>query len=139
MWIVLVACLVVGVAGGVWLEPRLHAFLVDRAGGSAWRGALVAFLVHLAALLVFGLAAAVGLAADGTTARVVVGAATVAYAPVLLCAMPSKYTGYREQRAELRRAGARVPVDRGIAWAGGPVALVGCGLLFATVFAAFDA
>ena len=54
-----------------------------------------------------------------------------------MCAMPSKYTGYREQRSDLRRAGARRPIDRGIAWAGGPVALAGLGALIAAVLTTF--
>ena len=46
--VALVSCLVVGIAGGIWLEPRLHRFLVGRARGSAWRGALVSAAVQVA-------------------------------------------------------------------------------------------
>ena len=63
--------------------------------------------------------------------------AALAYAPVVMCAMPSKYSGYREQRSDLRRAGARRPIDRGIAWAGGPVALAGLGVVTAALIATY--
>ncbi len=126
--VVLVACLVVGIGGGIWLEPRLHAVLVRGARGSAWRGALVSAAVQLAALVAFGVVALVAATLDGTPRAVLTTVAALAYAPVVMCAMPSKYSGYREQRSDLRRAGARRPVDRGIAWAGGPVALAGLGI-----------
>lgn len=135
--VVLLACLVGGVAAAVWLEPRLHSLLVRHARGSAWRGALVSGALQLAVLVLFGVVALVGSGLGGAVGAAVTTVAALAYSPVVLCAIPGRYDGYRGARAELRRAGARRPVDRGIAWAGGPVALVGLCVLFAVLFATY--
>ncbi len=127
--VALVSCLVVGIAGGIWLEPRLHRFLVGRARGSAWRGAAVSAGVQVAVLAAYGVLAAAGAGLGGPVGASVTTAAALAYSPFLMCAIPGRTTGYRDHRVELRRAGARRPVDRGIAWAAGPVALVGTGVL----------
>ncbi len=81
---VLVACLAVGIVGGLWLEPRLHAFLVRHAQGSAWRGALWSAGVQLAALGGFGVLALVASTLDSGPRTVLVSAAAIADSPVLL-------------------------------------------------------
>ncbi len=93
--------------------------------------------VQLGALVAFGVVALGASSLDVTLRAVITSGAALAYAPVVMSAMPSKYSGYREQRSDLRRAGARRPIDRGIAWAGGPVALAGLGVLCAALIATY--
>jgi len=135
--VVLVVCLGWGIAAGMPYQSRLHPFLIRHAAGKVWRGALVSAAVQLAALLGFGVLAMAAHAVGGAAGAALTVLVAFAYSPVPMSAMPAQYGGYGEARAELRRAGARRPVDRGITWAGGPVAVLGTCVLVAAMFATF--
>lgn len=111
------------------LRP-LQVAQVRASRGRWWAAALVGAGTQLAALaVVFVLSAAlagVGESVGGRAVGAVLGSLPLLpYATVAFATLPSRVSAYADVRTDLDRAGATPGVQRGLAWAGGPVAVIG--------------
>jgi hypothetical protein len=111
----------------------LQVAQVRASGGRWWAAALLGAGTQLAAVVVVVvLGAALSTAGERLGGRVlgaVLGSLPLLpYATVAFAALPSRVSAYRDVREDLERAGATAGVQRGLAWAGGPVAVAGVGI-----------
>jgi hypothetical protein len=127
-----------GVLAGIRVERRTVPLLIRHARGRAWRGALAAAGLQLAALAGFGLATLVAVLVGRLGGRPLVAVleavVLLAYVPVAMTAVPTQFSGYAPARRQMRRSGASRPVARAIAWSGGTVALLGMISAFTALF-----
>lgn len=112
----------------------LQVAQVRASGGRWWAAALLGAGTQVAALaVVFVLSAVLATGGERLGGPVVGGVLgslpLLPYATVALAAAPSRFGAYRDVREDLARAGATVGVQHGLAWAGGPVALAGVGIM----------
>jgi hypothetical protein len=127
-----------GVVAGIPVERRTVPLLIRHARGRAWRGALAAAGLQLAALAGLGLATLVAVLVGRLGGRPLVAVleavVLLAYLPVAMTALPTEFSGYGPVRRQMQRSGASRPVARAIAWSGGTVALVGTISTIAALF-----